>query len=117
MTDTTPYKPVDNISKALRLMRVFYDLTQKDLALKLGISKSHLSEIESANKTPTLDILKGYSEIFEVSMSSIIFFAENVDSNVDLDLTTEFVDTKIIAMLKFIKLRNLSRNNHISSET
>jgi transcriptional regulator with XRE-family HTH domain len=41
-------------------MRVFYDLTQKELAVKLRISKSHLSEIESANKTPTIDVLKGY---------------------------------------------------------
>ncbi|NJR75763.1 MAG: helix-turn-helix transcriptional regulator [Scytonema sp. CRU_2_7] len=113
MTDTTHYKPVDNISKALRLMRVFYDLTQKELAVKLAISKSHLSEIESANKTPTINVLKGYSEIFEVPMSSIMFLAENVDSDVDIDKITEFVDTKIIAMLKFIKLRNLSCNNHI----
>jgi hypothetical protein len=45
-----------------------------------------------------------------------MFLAENVDSDVDIDKTTEFVDRKIIAMLKFIKLRNLSRNNHISSE-
>ena len=69
------------LNKALRLMRVFHDLSQKDLAEKLGMSKSYLSEIESGKKTPTLDLLSRYSEIFDIPLSSIMFFSENLDNN------------------------------------
>lgn len=34
------------LSEALRLIRVFHDMKQTELAQRLGISKSYLSEIE-----------------------------------------------------------------------
>ncbi|WP_414588584.1 helix-turn-helix domain-containing protein [Scytonema sp. PCC 10023] len=111
MTDTAHYKLVENLSKALRLMKIFHDLTQKELAEKLGISKSYLSEIESGKKTPTINLLKRYSEVFDVPIYSIIFFAEHFYSDVDLEKTIEFVDVKIIFFLKFIKSKNFSDNN------
>ena len=44
---------------ALRLMRVFHDMSQTNLADKLGISKSYLSEIEKGEKKKvTLDLLE-----------------------------------------------------------
>ncbi len=103
MTDAAHYQPVDNLSKALRLMRVFHDLTQKELAEKIGISKSYISEIESRKKKPNIYLLNCYSEVFNVPMSSIVFFAEQLDSDVALEKTTVFVNKKIIAMLNFVK--------------
>ena len=38
------------LSDALRLIRVFHDLKQQDLADRLEISKSYLSEIENGQK-------------------------------------------------------------------
>ena len=37
-------------SDALRLVRVFHDMSQTALAERLGISKSYLSEIEKGEK-------------------------------------------------------------------
>ena len=76
---------------ALRLMRVFHDLTQKELAELLGISKSHISEIESRKKTPTLAVLARYASVFEVPVSSILFLSENLDSDIDQELTRVFL--------------------------
>lgn len=41
------------IGEALRLIRVYHDLKQSDLADRLGISQSHLSEIERSKKAPS----------------------------------------------------------------
>ena len=38
------------LSEALRLIRVFHDLKQTELADRLGVSKSYLSEIESGEE-------------------------------------------------------------------
>ncbi len=94
------------LNKALRLMRVFHDLTQKELAEKLGISTSHLSEIESGKKTPTLLVLNRYGEVFEMPVSSILFFSENLDSDINTEKVRIFVSSKILALLNFIAERS-----------
>jgi len=67
---------------ALRLVRVFHDMSQTDLAGKLKISKSYLSEIEKGEKKKvTLELLERYSEVFNIPMSSLMFFAEQVDGS------------------------------------
>jgi transcriptional regulator with XRE-family HTH domain len=96
------------LGKALRLIRVFYDLSQKDLAEKLGISKSYISEIESGKKTPTIDLLNKYSNFFDIPTSSIMFFAENLDLNRDekTEKLRGFLSSKILAILNFIAERS-----------
>ena len=42
------------LSEALRLTRVSHDVKQTELADRLGISKSHLSEIEKGSSSPGL---------------------------------------------------------------
>lgn len=93
------------LNKTLRLIRLFHDLKQKELASRLGISTSHLSEIESAKKTPTIDLLNRYAQVFEVPVSSIVFLAENLDSSMALDKSQLSVSPKITAMLDFIASR------------
>lgn len=89
---------MDKLNEALRLMRVFHDLSQKELAEKLRISKSYISEIESGKKTPTLDLLNRYSEFFDIPVSSIMFFSESLNSK---EIKT-FPANKILAMLTIV---------------
>lgn len=65
--------------EALRLVRVFHDLNQTTLADRLQISKSHLSEIESGKKAPSLELLEKYAATFGMPLSSLLFFAEQVE--------------------------------------
>jgi len=67
--------------EALRLIRVFHDLKQVELADKLGISKSYLSEIERGKKVASIELIEKYSTLFNIPSSSILFFSENIDSN------------------------------------
>ena len=66
------------LSEALRLIRVFHDMKQTELAQRLGISKSYLSEIESGKKPPRMDLIERYASEFGIPSSSILFFAEGL---------------------------------------
>jgi len=90
------------LNEALRLIRVFHDINQSVLAERLQISKSYLSEIESGKKSPSLDILEKYSEIFEIPVSSILLFSEKMDDNSFSEKTRVFVAAKIIKIMNWV---------------
>ena len=94
------------LNKALRLIRVFHDLSQKDVAAKLQIAPSYLSEIEAGKKEPTLLLLKRYSEEFQIPMSSILFFAEHMDDGVAASRLKTAVSGKVLKLLDFIAARS-----------
>lgn len=66
------------IYKALRLIRQYHEKTQSELAQELCITKEKLVSIESANTPVSGEILKRYSEIFDIPVSSLIFFSESI---------------------------------------
>lgn len=66
--------------RALRLLRTYHQLSQQTLAKKLEISNSYLSEVETGVKTPTIELLQKYSSVFKMPLSSILLFAEELDS-------------------------------------
>lgn len=71
---------LQSLSKALRLLRMFHDMSQQETAAALGISSPYLSQLESGKKTPTVDLIMKYSEVFKVSSSSIILLAERLQT-------------------------------------
>src|SRR3546814_7476352 len=79
------------LGEALRLIRVYHDLKQKQAAERLEVSTSYLSEIERGLKTPTLDIIQRYATVFDMPVSSIMFFSENLDQKSTLDQARTFV--------------------------
>ena len=64
------------INRALRLLRNYHSLKQKDLAQRLDISPSHLSEIESGLKPVSYELLESYARVFDIPVSSIAMFLE-----------------------------------------
>ena len=62
------------INEALRLIRVFHDLSQKKLAESLRVSNSHLSEIESGKKTPSIELIEKYANIDSCRASFLRFY-------------------------------------------
>ena len=92
--------------EALRLVRVFHDMNQTALAERLGISKSYLSELESGKKSPTLELLQKYSEAFNMPLSSLLFFAENVGTPSRPDKVRAAIAGKALKMLQWIAAKN-----------
>jgi transcriptional regulator with XRE-family HTH domain len=97
------------ISEALRLIRVFHDLKQKDLADRLGISKSHLSEVESGKKQPRVELIERYSSEFGIPPSSILFFAESLknpgESAAAVEKARGVIAHKVLNFLQLIEYR------------
>jgi len=69
------------LNQALRLIRVFNDVTLSELAKKMNVSVGYLSEIESGKKNPSLDIIRRYAQAFDTAESSILFFSENIQTD------------------------------------
>src|SRR3546814_7599131 len=91
------------LGEALRLIRVYHDLKQKQAAERLEVSTSYLSEIERGLKTPTLDIIQRYATVFDMPVSSIMFFSENLDQKSTLDQARTFVAGKVVGLLQFLR--------------
>jgi transcriptional regulator with XRE-family HTH domain len=94
------------LNEALRLVRVFHDVSQKDMAARLQISPPYLSEIEAGKKEPTLQLLRRYSEELNIPMSSILFFSEHMDDGTTATRLKTSISGKVLALLKFIAERS-----------
>jgi len=94
------------LGEALRLIRVYHDLKQKQVAERLDISTSYLSEIEKGHKTPSLDLIQRYSDIFGLPVSSIMFFAETVEDGGAYDRARSFVAGKMVGLMQFLEARS-----------
>jgi len=65
------------IHRTLRLTREFHRMKQVDLARRLGISQSYLSEIEKGAKPPSMEIIQGFSSVFRIPASTFFMMEEN----------------------------------------
>lgn len=92
--------------EVLRLVRVFHDMNQTKLAERLGISKSYLSELESGKKSPKLELLQKYAETFNMPLSSLLFFAENVSDPSRSETVRVAIADKAIKMLQWIAAKD-----------
>lgn len=94
------------LNEALRLIRVYHDISQSQLCTELAVSNSHLSEIESGKKQPSLDLLNRYGERFDIPVSSLLFFSENMDNPKVMDKVRVGVARKIVSLLKWVEEKN-----------
>jgi transcriptional regulator with XRE-family HTH domain len=94
------------LNEALRLVRVYHDLSQTQLCLELGVSNSHLSEIEKGKKQPSLELLGRYSERFNIPVSSLLFFSEQLDSGSTGDKIRVAAAKKILALLNWVEKKD-----------
>lgn len=69
------------LNEALKYIRMFHKLKQNELADTLGKPRSYISEIESGKRAVTLDLLQHYSKAFNIPVSSLMLFSEQLESN------------------------------------
>ncbi len=89
------------INRALRLIRVYHDLNQSDVAARVGLSKSYVSEIEK-DANVTLQVLEKYSNAFNIPVSSLMLFAEQAGESRLSEGARVLVADKALKMLDWI---------------
>lgn len=87
------------IHRALKLLRTYHNFKQKDLALKLGLSPSHLSEIEAGTKPVSYELLERYSKVFGIPVSTIALFAEASGSKKSIQTS---ISEKALRLLEWL---------------
>jgi transcriptional regulator with XRE-family HTH domain len=92
------------LNQALRHLRRYHGMKQRDLAVKLGISNNYLSEIESGAKAHviTIELLNKYSEIFKVPASTLMLFSEQLESGKRSEKLRVSMAAKVLKMLDWI---------------
>ncbi len=91
------------IGEALRLIRVYHDKKLTHLARELKISPGFLSEVETNKRRPNLKLIEKYANIFNLEVSSIMFFNEQLDSADPKFKTPEFFRKSILKFLQFVE--------------
>lgn len=105
------------LNRALRLLRVYYQLTQADLSTRLGISKSYLSEIESGRKEPSLSLIYKYAEVFDVPASNILIFSEKLsEKNTKKTPWKLKIASGILRVLEWIDVQSSVNNKNYAKE-
>ncbi|MBK5407840.1 helix-turn-helix transcriptional regulator [Pseudomonas sp. TH34] len=94
------------LNQALRLIRTYHDMSQTELCKELEISNSHLSELESGKKQPSIELLTKYSKYFDIPLSSILFFSENMDDPKPTTRLRSSVAKKVIHLLEWMENKN-----------
>ena len=90
-------------SRALKLVRQYHRLTQAEVAKKLDLSKSFISELEAGNRKPSIDVLEKYAESFKLPLSSLLLFSEQVNEDNWQTRSSSLVASKVMKMLEWLE--------------
>ena len=96
------------LGEALRLIRVFHDMNQNELARRLGVSQSHLSDIERDRKTPSNELVTRYAREFGLPVSSIWFFDEKLTDGAPprvINKAQGVIADKVLDFLRIVERR------------
>ncbi len=64
----------------IRELRARYDLTQDDLARKVGVRRETIVFLEKGKYNPSLKLAWDIAKVFQVPIEEVFIFEENMDS-------------------------------------
>lgn len=87
------------IGDALKRIRTIYGYKANELCQLLEISPSYLSEIENNKKQPSLELLKRYSNVYGIKLSSLILLSENFEEAEKSGRSKNFIRALMIGLI------------------
>lgn len=91
------------VGEAIRLLRIFHNIKQGEMAKALDIHTSFLSEIETGKRKPSLELIAKYAEHFSIRPSAILFFSEELDKKGTKGAMKEKIRELMLAFLKSVE--------------
>lgn len=92
------------MSETLKLLRIFFGYKSVEMAKRLNISQSFLSEVENGKKNPTLELLNQYGKVLNIKVSTIVLLAESLEtdknSKKDIKHNLAGIGMKVLKILK-----------------
>ena len=88
--------------RALGAIRRYHGLSLSELARKMELAKSYISDLENDKKQPSVDVFERYSKEFKIPVSSIILLTE-IDSDTSDTLrlrVRRFLSGKVLRILE-----------------
>ncbi|HSZ65229.1 MAG TPA: helix-turn-helix transcriptional regulator [Xanthobacteraceae bacterium] len=89
-------------NRALKLIREYHRLSRTEVAEKVGLSKSYVSELERGRK-PTIEVIERYAETFRIPVSSLLLFAEYSENPNIPERARAFTADKVLKMLEWLR--------------
>lgn len=87
------------LNEALRLARLYWGYTQKELANLVDVSQSVISEVEGGRKSVSMDLLQKYAKALNIKMSNLMLFAETLDDAKPLSRGKLVIASKALEIL------------------
>lgn len=97
------------LGKKIKDLRNAYRLTQTELALKVGVTKSTIAAYENDSRSPSYDVLRKLAKVFHVTIDSLLSDADETVIRA-ADLTDEQIDI-IDTIIESFRVNNLLRNS------
>lgn len=67
--------------KIIQLLRTAEEISQLELADKLRVSRTYLSQVENNRKQPSLSFLRDVAKVFKVPLVLLLTIEDDFDSN------------------------------------
>ena len=102
------------MNRILRLIRTYHDMNLSEASERIGLSKSYISGLEHGHKKASLDVLEKYSVAFNISMSSLMLFAERTGENKFSEKARVIAADKAMKILEWMETINADKKkNHV----
>ena len=92
------------MGETLKLLRIFFGYKSVEMAKKLNISQSFLSEVENNKNNATLELLNQYRKVLNKKVSTIVLLAESLEndksSKKDIKHNLAGIGIKVLKILK-----------------
>jgi transcriptional regulator with XRE-family HTH domain len=76
------------LHRALKIIRVFHDLSIEELAELLNCNPDVIIQLETGILPPNQSVITCYSEIFEIPVENILFFDWKTNSGIGLKIAS-----------------------------
>ena len=91
------------IGQRIRKFRKAHQLSQEELAERIGISTTHMSHIETGNTKLSLPVLVSLADALEVGTDDLLFDNTAVTRNSVINDLTNLLENCSIAQIKVLK--------------